>query len=219
MEGISNIAIYAILVYKERFTMQNKKTVKRIKESITQPEYKKLMNSIRGDDTIRKITQQNLLRTFTILYFTGLRLNEIQQMKLSHIKELLEQGSTKLILPKTKSERKLFAGDEFRKQIVKLFTIDDKIDLDARVVTKGSVKSGRTGINHDVFIKQVNSKMKEILGNGYTSHSFRQGLISEMGAKQINTKIISKFIGHSDVKTTMRYIKPTDEDLRKAMVR
>ena len=199
--------------------MKKTKTIKRIKESITQDEYKKLMNSVRGDDTIRKTTQQNLLRTFTILYFTGLRLNEIQQMKLSHIKELLELGSSKLLLPKTKSERKLFAGDEFKKQIVKLFTINDKTDLEVRVVTKGSVKSGRTGINHDVFIKQVNSKMKEILGNGYTSHSFRQGLITEMGSKQINTKIISKFIGHSDVNTTMRYINPTDEDLKGAMVR
>ena len=199
--------------------MKNTETIKRIKESITQDEYKKLMNSIRGDDTIRKTTQQNLLRTFSILYFTGLRLNELQQMRLYHIKELLEQGSSKLILPKTKSERKLFAGDEFRKQLLKLFTIDDTTDLEMRVVTKGSVKSGRTGINHDVFIKQVNSKMKSILGSGYTSHSFRQGLITEMGSKQINTKIISKFIGHSDVKTTMRYINPTDEDLKGAMVR
>ena len=199
--------------------MKKTKTIKRIKESITQDEYKKLMNSVRGDDTIRKTTQQNLLRTFTILYFTGLRLNEIQQMRLSHIKELLEQGNTKLILPKTKSERKLFAGDEFKKQLIKIFTIDDTVDLKTRVITKGSVKSGRTGINHDVFIKQVNSKMKSILGNGYTSHSFRQGLITEMGNKQINTKIISKFIGHSDVKTTMRYINPTDEDLKNAMVR
>ncbi len=87
------------------------------------------------------------------------------------------------------------------------------------MITKACVKSGMSGINHDVFIKQVNSKMKEILGEGYTSHSFRQGLITEMGAKGINTKIISKFIGHSDVKTTMRYINPTDEDLKGAMIR
>ena len=80
-------------------------------------------------------------------------------------------------------------------------------------------KLGNVGINHDVFIKQVNSKIQEVLGSGYTSHSFRQGLISEMGAKGINAKIIAKFIGHSDVKTTMHYIKPTDDDLRNAMIR
>jgi integrase len=93
------------------------------------------------------------------------------------------------------------------------------MDLQARVIAKGSSKSQRTGINPIVFIAQVNQVMKGILGNGYTSHSFRQGLITEMGSRSINTKIISKFIGHSDVKTTMRYINPTDEDLQKAMIR
>ena len=177
------------------------------------------MSYVRGDDSIRDHSKQNLLRAFTILYFTGLRLNEVQKMRLYHIVELLELGSTKLILPKTKSERKLFAGDAFKKQLLKLFDLSDDIDKDERVITKGAIKSNRTGINSDVFIKQVNSKMKEILGSGYTSHSFRQGLITEMGSKQINTKIISKFIGHSDVKTTMRYINPTDEDLKGAMIR
>ena len=196
-----------------------KTKLKRIKESITQTEYKKLVNSIRGDEIIRPHTKQNLLRTFTILYYTGLRLNELQQMKLIHIKELLEDGETKLLLPKTKSERKLFAGDEFKKELKKLFCITADIDLDIRVISKGSVKSNKASINSDVFIKQVNNKLKEILGTGYTSHSFRQGLISEMGAKGINAKIISKFIGHSDVKTTMGYIKPTDDDIKGAMIR
>ena len=198
---------------------KKKNIIKRIKESITEKEYKRLMNAVRGDEIIRPNSKQNLLRTFTILYYTGLRLNELQQMKLEHIKELLDTGTTKLILPKTKSERKLFAGDEFTKQLKRLFVISEDTDLDIKVITKGSVSSGRAGINHDVFIKQVNQKLKEILGSGYTSHSFRQGLITEMGSKQINTKIISKFIGHSDVKTTMRYINPTDDDIKGAMIR
>jgi integrase len=89
---------------------KNKKIkLKRIKESINEVEYKKLINAVKGDESLRPNSKQNLLRTFTILYFTGLRLNELQEMKLSHIKELLENGETKLILPKTKSERKLFA--------------------------------------------------------------------------------------------------------------
>ena len=196
-----------------------KRNIKRIKESITEPEFKKLISYVRGDESIKENSKLNLLRAFTILYFTGVRLNELQMMRLIHIKKLIDSGSTKILLPKTKSERKLFAGEVFKKQLVKLFDISVDTDLNERVITKACVKSGMSGINHDVFIKQVNSKMKEILGNGYTSHSFRQGLITEMGAKGINTKIISKFIGHSDVKTTMRYINPTDEDLKGAMIR
>ena len=195
-----------------------KKGFKQIKESITKEEYKKLLHFTSNDINIKDNSKQNLLRTFTILYFTGLRLNELQEIKLSHIKELLEKGETKLILPKTKSERKLFASKEFKKELKTLFEQEllNNTNLDKRIITK---KSTNSSINSDVFIKQVNSKIKEILGTGYTSHSFRQGLITQMASKQINTKIISKFIGHSDVKTTMHYIKPTDDDVKEAMIR
>jgi len=177
------------------------------------------MNEVRGDESLRHNSKANLLRVFTLLYFTGLRLNEVQQLTLCNIKELLVEGHTKLVLPKTNSERKLFAGEQFQKQLRKLFGVDELSNNHARVIAKGSVKSKREGINADVFIKQVNAVMKSVLGEGYTSHSFRQGLITEMGSKGVNVKIIAKFIGHSDVKTTMRYIKPTDDDVRGAMVR
>ena len=196
-----------------------RKNIKRIKESITETEYKKLMNAVRGDESLRQTSKTNLLRAFMLLYFTGLRLNEVQNLTLSNIKELLDLGQTKLILSKTSSERKLYAGEAFQKQLRRLFELDRMMDLDSRVIAKGSNKSKKEGISHDVFIKQVNAVMKSILGEGYTSHSFRQGLITEMGSKGVNVKIISQFIGHSDVKTTMRYIKPTDDDVRGAMVR
>jgi len=61
--------------------------------------------------------------------------------------------------------------------------------------------------------------MKEILGEGFTSHSFRQGLITEMGNKSINIKIISNFIGHKNVSTTLGYIKPTDDQIKNSLVR
>lgn len=195
------------------------KKLKRIKESINELEYKKLINAVRGDETLRASSKDNLLRTFTILYFTGLRVNELQEMNLLHIKELIDNGETKLMLPKTKSERKLFAGDEFIKQLKKLFEIRPETDLQIKVISKGSNKSKRVGIHPLTFIAQVNQVMKNILGDGYSSHSFRQGLISQMAAKQINIKIISKFIGHSDVKTTMNYVKPTDDDIKGAMIR
>lgn len=42
---------------------------------------------------------------------------------MGHIKELLDVGSTKLILSKTKSERKLYAGKEFQKYLKRLFEL------------------------------------------------------------------------------------------------
>lgn len=191
------------------------KPIKRIKENITEAEYKKLVYGVQGNDRLKEHTKQNLIRAFTLLYFTGLRLNEVQELTLCHIGELLEQGSTKLVLSKTSSERKLYAGTAFKKALQKYFSLEG--EPRRPVIAKGSNAS--ESLHPISFIAQVNAVMKSVLGEGYTSHSFRQGLITEMGSKGVNVKIISKFIGHSDVKTTMRYIKPTDDDVRGAMVR
>jgi len=192
-----------------------KSTIKRIKENITEAEYKTLVYGVQGNGRLKEHTKQNLIRAFTLLYFTGLRLNEVQELTLWHIGELLEQGSTKLVLSKTKSERKLYAGTAFKKALQKYVCVSG--EPRNRVIAKGSNAS--ESLHPISFIAQVNAVMKSILGEGYTSHSFRQGLITEMGSKGVNVKIIAKFIGHSDVKTTMRYIKPTDDDVRGAMVR
>ncbi|MCK5111822.1 MAG: site-specific integrase [Arcobacteraceae bacterium] len=195
--------------------METKK-IKRIKENVTEVEYKKLMAFTKGDESLRENTRLNLLRTFTILYYTGLRLNELKKLRIKHIKELLENKILKIDLSKTSTERKLYLSDNFGKQLVKLFDFENE-DAENRVIGKGSNK--RTGINNITFIQQINSFMKKVLGDGYTSHSFRQGLLTEMGSKGINVKIMSMYIGHKNVTTTMRYVRPTDDDIIGCLVR
>ena len=62
---------------KMKKKIDEKKDIKRIKENITELEYKKLMSFVRGNENLRENTKLNLLRTFTFLFFTGLRLNEV----------------------------------------------------------------------------------------------------------------------------------------------
>ncbi|RLA80210.1 MAG: hypothetical protein DRG78_11435 [Epsilonproteobacteria bacterium] len=198
--------------------MCSQKVIKRIKENITDVEYKKLMTFVRGDENLRENTKLNLLRTFTILYFTGLRVNEVQEIKIQDIVNLLKYETVKINISKTSSERKLYLSDSFKKELLKLFDLDNE-DESNRIITKGSCKNKKTGINNIVFIQQVNSVITTILGKGYTSHSFRQGLITEMGSKSVNIKIISSFVGHKNVSTTLGYIKPTDQQIADSLVR
>lgn len=194
------------------------KPIKRVKESITSVEYKKLMVFVRGDDSIKENTRNNLLRTFCILYYTGLRLNELQVMRIKNIKELIKHGDTVIYTSKTNSERKIYSSDKFKKELVRIFDLSIE-DEDNRVICKFGRRYKKTGITHSTFINSVNSYIKLVLGEKFTSHCFRRGIITEMGSKGINTKIISKYIGHSDVQTTMRYITPTDSDIKKSLIR
>ena len=198
--------------------MAEEKEIKRIKENITEVEYKKLMTYVRGDERIRENTKLNLLRTFTILFFTGLRVNEVQELKIKDIKKLIDEQSLKITISKTSSERKLYLSNSFKKELLKIFDLENE-DLENRIITKGSCKNKKVGINNIVFIQQINSTIKNILGKGFSSHSFRQGLITEMGSKSINIKIISQFVGHKNVSTTMGYIKPTDDQIINSLVR
>jgi integrase/recombinase XerD len=198
--------------------MKEKKEIKRIKENITELEFKKLMTFVRGNENLRENTKLNLLRTFTFLFFTGLRLNEVQELKIIDIKNLIQYGNVKINISKTSSERKLYLTNTFQKELVKIFDLKNESD-DNKIITKGANKNKKTSINNIVFIQQVNKIIKEILGTGFSSHSFRQGLITEMGSKSINIKIISQFVGHKNISTTMGYMKPTDEQILNNLIR
>lgn len=190
--------------------------IQRIKKSITEKEYKKLMSHTRGDTEIKEFNQRRYLMIFSILYYTGLRLNEITQIKFSHIAEISNSGETVIISHKTKMERVLYFSESAIKEIKKYFTYSENELDDFCISSWGNPKRGFHEIS---LIQLVNKYMKQVLGAGYTSHSFRQGLITEMGSRSVNPKIIQSFIGHKNINTTLGYIKPTSTDVKNALVR
>jgi integrase/recombinase XerD len=190
-------------------------TTKRIKKSITEKEYKLLMNHTKGDDSLKEFNRKRLLQVFCLLYYSGARVNELSQIKYKHIYEIMETGETVIVTFKTKNERILYFSEKAIKEIKKYFELNQNEDH----YIIASWNDPKTRLHEISLINLVNTYMKKVLGEGFTSHSFRQGLLTEMGAKSINPKIIQSFIGHSDVKTTLRYIKPTADDVKMALVR
>ena len=192
------------------------KHIKRIKKSVTVVEYKKLMNFVRGDEDIKPFNQKRFLKIFSLLYYSGLRVNEITQIKYSHIQEIINTGETIIISHKTKRERVLYFSDSAIKEIKKYFTYEESELNDFCITSWGNPQK----TFHEVsLIQLVNKYMKNILGDSFTSHSFRQGLITEMGSKSVNPRVIQSFIGHMNVSTTLGYIKPTESDIKDSLVR
>ena len=190
-------------------------TTKRIKKSITEKEYKLLIRHTKGDESLKEFNRKRLLQIFCLLYYSGARINELSQIKYKHIYEIIETGETIIITYKTKNERILYFSNQAIKEIKKYFDLNQNADH----YIIASWNDPKTRLHEISLINLVNTYMKKVLGEGFTSHSFRQGLLTEMGAKSINPKIIQSFIGHSDVKTTLRYIKPTADDVKMALVR
>ena len=56
-----------------------KKKFTKIRENITEVEYQKLLTYLNGKEDLTTNTKNNLRRTFILLYFTGMRVNEVKQ--------------------------------------------------------------------------------------------------------------------------------------------
>ena len=192
------------------------KQIKRIKENIELVHYRKMMSVLKGGYDGRKPnTIKNLQRAITICFFTGSRLNEVQALRGSHIKNLVQDKMTKTDISKTSVERKLYASNNFAKALSQLFNLDT-LKNDDRVIC--SARGDNSGINNITFIQQVNRFIHYTLGDGYSSHSMRQSLITTMANNGTSPKHISKFMA-IDPKTVMGYITPSEEDIINCMVR
>ena len=62
-----------------------KKKFTKIRENITEVEYQKLLTYLNGKEDLTTNTKNNLKRTFILLYFTGMRVNEVKQLKVKDI--------------------------------------------------------------------------------------------------------------------------------------
>ena len=193
--------------------------MKRIKESIKVIEFDMLINYVRYNKKMRANTKANYLKAFILLYYSGARLNELTQITNKDILNLIKTKKLIIKTYKTKNERKIYFSDKAIKEISKLFEelgINNEPEQYKIIRVKGNPYTTPSPI---AFIQQTNKVMQSVLGDRYTSHSFRQGLITELGAKGVNPKIIKEFMGHKDIKTTMRYIKPTEDDIRNSLIR
>ncbi len=212
--NISFLKYYYMATIDIKSNVYGGEAMKKIKENITLREYKKLVAQVKGQE-MREYKRNNLLRTFVLLYYTGLRLNEVQGLKIKDLIELIETNELKIFTSKTNRERKLYLSEQFKKELLKIFDLTE--DPENNIIQKHNYK--RSSIHPKAYISMVNNFMKDTLGDGYTSHSFRQGLLTEMGSRGINVKLMSKFIGHKSTNTTLRYVTPTDDDIKNSMIR
>jgi len=187
------------------------KQVKKIKDNISKSEFNHLINYVKADNSLRKNRKERLIKIFYILYYTGLRVNETSQLTNNKLIELLNLGQTKIIAHKQKIEKKIFVTQNGIKELKKIFN-NLKANDDYIFVSERGSKNRPISINS--VIRDVNSYLKKVFPHkNITSHSFRQTLITELANHNINTKIIQTIIGHKDISTTYRYIKPSESDI------
>ena len=190
--------------------------IKKIRDNISQKQFIHLLNYTQSDTTISAARKNRLIKVFHLIHIFGIRVNEASQITNNLLLELIENGSTKIIAHKQKKEKVIYATKSAIRTIKKVFHPLEANDNFILVSERGSK---RTPLNPNSMIRDINSYLKKVFPNkNITSHSFRASLISELlNDKNISPKIVQQLISHSDISTTFRYAKVTEQNIMNSL--
>lgn len=190
------------------------KNTQRNSKPILEREYKILKSYINGLETF-ETTKTKWMRSLELLYMSGMRVSEILDLKISTIRDGIEKGELSVFVKKQKIIRHIPLSEKSVRVLNKL--IENEIDMDGYFIHKRN--SVRNNLNPIGFTKDFNQLIQMVLGKNYSTHSFRKGIITEMGVSGINPKIIQHFVSHKNISTTLNYINPTSDDIRNSLLR
>jgi site-specific recombinase XerD len=189
--------------------MARPKGTTRAKKPILKYEFEKLIDAVQKTHTIQMHTKEKFKRAFTLLYLTGCRVSEIINFKTTDLQEMIDNNEYSLA-NNTKTKRsRLISFDTNRVQTEMLKEIVPKnIDIYLFVSNKNDAPMSVAS-----FTFQLNKFIKLVLGEYYSTHSFRQGYITIAHQKGLSLEHIRVDIGHKDIATTARYAVVTHKEI------
>lgn len=188
-----------------------------MKKPIREKEFECIMRCL-VNDSLSDVKKTKLKRLFTVLYVTGLRINEAASLTYGQLRDGLHRQEMLLKTSKTGAWRRIFLSRDAAIALESVFCGDlDTMPDDVYLFHPRHRRYSMPSI--DRLTKDANEYLKKVLGPGYTSHSFRSGVITDMVAKTGNIKIAQEYIAHKSASTTLRYVRPSEDDIRAGLAR
>lgn len=216
-------------IAKEVYTKMSKRSKKKKpKQSIKKKEYlallvaldKKRLYLSTADSKLVKfqlMKLDNITRAFVVLYHTGIRMSELQNIKVSDIVEAIKKEEMFVYQSKTKSIREVsispIGGQEFRD------VFNEQLNepyQDTYILRRWGKPREKLSIG---YIERIlNHFLRNTLGERYSTHSFRRGLINDMINLGCSTVEVQKMIGHKHISTTSIYADELIEERKKQII-
>jgi len=177
--------------------MARPKGTTRAKKPIFRQEYRKLMAAVDTSFSIRQSTKRKFKAAFTLLYITGCRISEIMPLKVEDIEQMIHENEYSLTNnTKTKRPRLIIFGTN-RQQV-------------------SFIQKSNAVMSNASFNLQMNSFIHKVLGELYSTHSFRAGYVTISHQQGLSLEHIRQDIGHKDIATTARYATVTNDEISQA---
>ena len=154
----------------------------------------------------KNVRQAQLKIAYTLLYYLGLRLNELRTLKLTGIEDGIRRSELRVILHKSNRPHNYTLS---KAAITKLKSLDSEFRL-LKDVHKRTYLFGKTYPLHPkALLKIVNDDLANTcqlcdISDNISSHSFRISVISRLlRVSQVHD--VAEIMGHQDIRTTMTY--------------
>jgi site-specific recombinase XerD len=188
--------------------MSRPKGTTRAKKPILKKEFDRLINATNRSLDLQSATKVKFVSAFTMLYLTGCRISEIINFNASDVKQMIGENEYSLT-NKTKTKKsRLINFDSNRNQIEflkKILPADEKY-LFAR-------NNSNTPMSVGALTLMMNRFIHSILGELYSTHSFRAGYITAAHQLGLSLEHIRQDIGHTCIATTARYATVTNDEI------
>ena len=169
-------------------------------KAIRKNEFKKLY----ADASAAK--EWELCKVYALLYYCGFRVSEVLQFAPAQILEAVKNRELVARITKTNSTRE-----------VPLST-DACSLLSVLLPRSATLYHFVKPLCVDHLTAKVNEHIRSVLGEGFSSHGFRRGYISDMLAmdsSDVGAKEVAAVVGHRSLKTTAIYYEVPKEAKRR----
>ena len=188
--------------------MARPKGTTRAKKPILKKEFERLLNATHKSLSIRSSTKIKLTSAFTLLYLTGCRVSEIIELNTKDVELMIQNNEYSLSNnTKTKTSR-LISFDSEHKQIKFLKKI---------LPVNSCYLFARNNSNKPMSVSALKLLMNQfihrVLGELYSTHSFRAGYITTAHQLGLSLEHIRQDIGHANISTTARYATVTSDEI------
>lgn len=186
--------------------MARPKGTTKAKKAISKFEFSKLLDFVSKNHTIQHKTKSKLKLAYTLLYITGCRISEINQLTKADLDFMIEFKEYSLTNSTKTKQPRLISFSQIQLDLLrKVVPTEDGFCFKKNASAKAMSISGLTSL--------CNEYIQRALGELYSSHGFRRNMITQILLKTGRVKIAQQHIGHKSSSTTTRYDSPTQEDI------
>jgi len=192
------------------------KGTKRERKDIYANEFKILLEYLKENQNLNERVRSNAIKAFFLLYYFGFRVGELTLLRVEDLKSMVKHRV--ISLPnrtKGRTPRDAYISYEHVGILEEVFCLELG-EPSYNSVLKPWGKP-REQYSPTVLTRTLNAILHDVLGDQYSTHSFRAGYITQLHENGYDIAVLQEIMKHKNISTTQKYITISEKRKREAV--